>query len=172
MSKKNVNAATEDGMSLEGNGISRANKDTADKKTRLKLSDFYFADKHAAGSRMPILLPSGEDSGEWLQVRGPDCDESVKASRALTRAFFAVEDNLSGLKSEAEASKNWYEYNVARDDSARDLNIEFISEIVIDWSLDENFNYENLRALLLQFPGLVDQVTRHHAAMREELSAK
>lgn len=141
-------------------------------KPRLKLSDFYFADKHAAGSRMPILLPSGEDSGEWLQVRGPDCDESVKASRALTRAFFAVEDKISGLKAAAEESKNWYEYNVAKEDNMRGLNIDFISEIVIDWSLDENFNHENLCALLLQFPGLIDQVTRHHAAMREELSAK
>ena len=141
-------------------------------KPRLKLSDFYFADKHAAGSRMPILLPSGEDSGEWLQVRGPDCDDSVKASRAFTRALFAVDDQLAGLKSEAEASKNWYNYNVAKEDNTRDLNIEFISEIVIDWSLDEEFNHENLRGLLLQFPGLIEQVTRHHAAMREELSAK
>jgi hypothetical protein len=141
-------------------------------KPRLKLSDFYFADKHAAGSKMPILLPSGEDSGEWLQVRGPDCDDSVKASRAFTRALFAVDDQLAGLKSEAEASKNWYNYNVAKEDNTRDLNIEFISEIVIGWSLDEEFNHENLRGLLLQFPGLIDQVTRHHAAMREELSAK
>lgn len=141
-------------------------------KPRLKLSDFYFADKHAAGSKMPIVLPSGEDSGEWLQVRGPDCDDSVKASRAYTRALFAVDDQLAGLKSEAETSKNWYNYNVAKEDNTRDLNIEFISEIVIGWSLDEEFNHENLRCLLLQFPGLIDQVTRHHAAMREELSAK
>ena len=141
-------------------------------KTRLKLSDFYFADKHAAGSRMPILLPSGEDSGEWLQVRGPDCDESVKASRAYTRALFSVDDELAGLKAEAEESKNWYEYNVAKEDNTRGLNIDFISEIVMGWSLDETFDQENLRNLLVQFPGLIDQVTRHHAAMREELSAK
>lgn len=172
MSKKNVNAVNEDGMPLEGNGISRANKAAVDKKPRLKLSDFYFADKHAAGSRMPILLPSGEDSGEWLQVRGPDCDESVKASRAYTRALFAVDDELAALKAKAEATKNWYEYNVAKEDATRELNIEFISEIVIAWSLDEEFIYVNLYNLLMQFPGLIDQVTRHHAAMREELSAK
>ncbi len=141
-------------------------------KPRLKLSDFYFADKHAAGSRMPIILPSGEDSGEWLLVRGPDCDESVNASRAYTRALFAVDDQLSALKAEAEESKNWYEYNVAKEDNTRGLNIDFITEIVIGWSLDEDFNHDNLRGLLLQFKGLIDQVTRHHAAMREELSAK
>lgn len=172
MSKKNVNAATEDGISLEGNGIVWEHKSDGDKKPRLKLSDFYFADKHAAGSRMPILLPSGEDSGEWLQIRGPDCDDSVKASRAYTRALFAVDDQLAGLKAEAEATKNWYEYNVAKEDNTRELNIEFICEIVMGWSLDEDFNKGNLRVLLVQFPGLIDQVTRHHAAMREELSAK
>lgn len=141
-------------------------------KPRLKLSDFYFADKHAAGSRMPIILPSGEDSGEWLQVRGPDCDESVKASRAFTRALFAVDDQIADLKAEAEESKNWYEYNIAKEDNMRGLNIDFISQIVIDWSMDEKFNHESLCDLLEQFPGLIDQVTRHHAAMREELSAK
>lgn len=172
MSKKNVNAGTEDGMSLEQNGVVMADSLPRDKKPRLKLSDFYFADKHAAGSRMPVLLPSGEDSGEWLQVRGPDCDESVKASRAYTRALFAVDDQLADLKAQAEASKNWYEYNITKEDNTRGLNIEFISEIVMGWSLDEDFNHENLRTLLLQFPGLIDQVTRHHAAMREELSAK
>lgn len=172
MSKKNVNAVNEGGMSLDGNGIALVNKAAVDKKPRLKLSDFYFADKHAAGSRMPILLPSGEDSGEWLQVRGPDCDESVKASRAYTRALFAVDDQLADLKAAAEESKNWYEYNVAKEDNTRGLNIDFISEIVIGWSLDETFDQYNLLNLLMQFPGLIDQVTRHHAAMREELSAK
>lgn len=172
MSKKNVNAGNEDGMPSEGNGIVMADSLPRDKKPRLKLSDFYFADKHAAGSRMPILLPSGEDSGEWLQVRGPDCDESVKASRAYTRALFAVDDQLADLKAAAEESKNWYEYNVAKEDNTRGLNIDFISEIVMGWSLDEKFDQYNLRNLLVQFPGLIDQVTRHHAAMREELSAK
>ena len=172
MSKKNLNAGNENGMPYEGNGIVMEDSLPRDKKPRLKLSDFYFADKHAAGSRMPILLPSGEDSGEWLQVRGPDCDESVKASRAYTRALFAVDDQLADLKAAAEESKNWYEYNVAKEDNTRGLNIDFISEIVMGWSLDETFDQYNLRNLLVQFPGLIDQVTRHHAAMREELSAK
>lgn len=172
MSNKNLNAGNEHGMLLEGNGIVWENKSAGDKKPRLKLSDFYFADKHAAGSSMPIILPSGEDSGEWLQIRGPDCDESVKASRAYTRALFAVDDQLADLKTQAEASKNWYEYNIAKEDNTRELNIDFISEIVMGWSLDEDFNKGNLRVLLVQFPGLIDQVTRHHAAMREELSAK
>ena len=47
----------------------------------MRLSDFYFADKHAEGRRMAILMPSGEDSGEWLQVMGPDCDVAVRAGR-------------------------------------------------------------------------------------------
>ena len=156
-----------------GGNFEQAVNDLAkEAKPRLKLSDFYFADKHAAGSRMPILLPSGEDSGEWLQIRGPDCDESVKASRAYTRALFAVDDQLADLKTQAESSKNWYEYNIAKEDNTRELNIDFISEIVMGWSLDEDFNDGNLRVLLVQFPGLIDQVTRHHSAMREELSAK
>ena len=63
----------------------------------MKLSDFYFAEKHQKGTVMPIPLPNGKDSGEWLQVVGPDCDAAVRAGRAYTRAVYALKDSLSEL---------------------------------------------------------------------------
>lgn len=36
---------------------------------------------------MPILLPNGEDSGEWLNVVNPDADAAVKAGRAFIIAY-------------------------------------------------------------------------------------
>lgn len=53
----------------------------------MKLSDFYFEEKALVGKKMPILLPNGEDSGEWLNVVSPDADAAVKAGRAFIIAY-------------------------------------------------------------------------------------
>jgi len=147
-------------------------KQVATESKRLSLADFAFKDKHAAGVKMPILLPSGADSGETLTVRGPECDESVVANRIYTRALFTLEDELAGLKADAEARNNWFEYNIAKEDKTKNLNMAFISDVVTGWSLEEQFSRENLVNLLEQFPALMDQVSAFHAKLRDGLEAK
>lgn len=138
----------------------------------MKLEDFYFADKHEAGLRMPILLPNKEDSGEWLQVRGPDCDASIAAGRAYTVAIRAVDNELAELEKACAAKENWAEYNDLRGYKVEDLNRQLAVKLVTGWSLDEPFSEEALAALLNQFRELATQINEFHTKIRAELNAK
>lgn len=138
----------------------------------MKLSDFYFADRHAEGTKMPILLPSGTDSGEWLRVLGPDCDASIKAGRAYTAAVRAIDEQLRPLEKECEAVQNYARYNDERGYLLEDLNSQLASDIVTGWSFDDEFTKDNLLTLLKQYRGLAQAVAAHHVESRAELSAK
>lgn len=128
----------------------------------MKLSDFYFADRHAEGSRMPILLPSGEDSGEWLQVVGPDCDQAIRAGRAYTAAVRRVDEELAPLDKECEAINNWSRYNDELGYRIEDLNKQLAAELVTGWSFDDAFSKEALAELLHQYRGLANAIAEHH----------
>lgn len=138
----------------------------------MKLEDFYFADKHEAGLQMPILLPNKEDSGEWLRVRGPDCDASIAAGRAYTAAIRAVDNELAELEKACAAKENWAEYNDLRGYKVEDLNRQLAVKLVTGWSLDEPFTEEALASLLNQFRELATQINEFHTKIRAELNAK
>ena len=138
----------------------------------MNLKDFYFADRHAAGSKMPILLPNGEDSGEWLQVMGPDCDASIQAGRAYTAAYRAAQDELAPLEAKCKAKEDWTEYNEQINYRAEELNKQLAVEIVTGWSFTDPFSKEALRELVDQYRGLAQAIGKHHAESREALSAK
>ena len=138
----------------------------------MNLKDFYFADRHAAGSKMPILLPNGEDSGEWLQVMGPDCDASIRAGRAYTAAYRAHQDELAPLEAKCKAKEDWTEYNEQINYRAEELNKQLAVEIVTGWSFSDAFTKEALRELLNQYRGLAQAIGKHHTESRAALSAK
>lgn len=138
----------------------------------MNLKDFYFADRHDKGTRMPIMLPSGEDSGEWLQVRGPDCDEAIQAGRAYTLAVQALDDSLAEVEIKCKAKEDFTEWNTKRAWGVEPLNKQLATALVTDWSLDEQFTAEAFSGLLNQFRGLAEQVSTHHIKSRDELNAK
>lgn len=141
-------------------------------KPRLSLRDFYFADKHAQGTRMPILLPSGEYSGEWLQVMGPDCDAAIKAGRAYTSAYRAIQSELSELDAQCKEKNDWTAYNEQIGWRTEELNKQLAAEIVTGWSFDDEFSKDSLASLLEQYRGLAEAIAKHHTDSRAELSAK
>lgn len=138
----------------------------------MKLSDFYFADRHAEGSKMPILLPSGAESGEWLQVLGPDCDASIKAGRAYTAAVRAIDEQLRPLEKECEAAGDYAKYNDQREYMLEDLSHQFAADVVTGWSLEDPFSKEAFTVLLSQYRALAGAVVTYHLKSREVLDAK
>lgn len=138
----------------------------------MELKDFFFADKHAAGTVMPIPLPSGADSGEWLRVIGPACDEGVKAGRDYARAYQAIKDELSPIDKECEAKKDWSRYNAEMNWRADELNDVLAATVVIDWSFTEAFSKEALVPLLRQYKGLSTIIAKHFHDSKEELAGK
>lgn len=138
----------------------------------MKLTDFYFADKNEAGTMMPILLPSGEDSGEWLQVMGPDCDAAIKAGREYTTEYRRLQDSLSELDAKCKEKGDWTEYNEQLNYGVEPLNIALAVKIVTGWSFEDEFSKEAVHKLLTQYRGLAEAVAKHHTASRAELAKK
>lgn len=138
----------------------------------MELKDFFFSDKHAAGTVMPIILPNGEDSGEWLRVIGPACDDGVKAGRDYHRAYHSVKNELAPLDAACKAKENWAEYNAEYNWRADELNDSLAVAVVIGWSFDEPFSKEALKVLLNQYKGLGTAVAKHFNDSRASLAEK
>lgn len=138
----------------------------------MQLQDFFFASKHAEGTVMPIPLPSGKDSGEWLRVIGPACDAGVIAARNYSRAFSAIKEELSELDEQCAVKKDWTRYNAEMNWRADELNDVLAEAIVIGWSLDEPFTKEALQKLLKEYKGLSTVVAKHFHDSRASLSEK
>lgn len=139
----------------------------------MKLSDFYFEEKALVGKKMPILLPNGEDSGEWLNVVSPDADVAVKAGRAFIIAYRRGLACFEELEKAAKESGDYTEYNLAVNELAEDLNRQLAAEVVNGWSFDdEPFSKEAFNKLLDQFKGLGTQVAAFHNAERKALQEK
>lgn len=138
----------------------------------MKLKDFYFADKHETGTRMPIKLPDGTYSGEWLQVRGPDCDAAIQAGRAYTLAIQKLNDDMADIEAKCKEKSDFTEWNTKRAWSVEPLNKEFALAIVTGWSMDDPFSEDSFMELMNQFRGLAEQVSAYHVESREKLNAK
>ncbi len=138
----------------------------------MQLKDFFFASRHAEGTIMPIPLPSGQDSGEWLRVIGPACDEGVAAGRNYSRAFSAIKEELAPLDEKCALKKDWSEYNAEMNWRADELNDVLAEAVVIDWSMDEPFTKDALRNLLKEYKGLSTVVAKHFHDSRKSLSEK
>lgn len=138
----------------------------------MELKDFFFADKHAVGTVMPILLPSGEDSGEWLRVIGPACDDGVRAGRDYSRAYSAIKEELAPLDEECKEKNDWTRYNAEMNWRADELNDALALAVVTGWSFDEPFSKDAFETLLKQYKGLGTMVAKHFHESRKSLSEK
>lgn len=138
----------------------------------MELKDFFFADKHAAGTIMPIPLPNGEDSGEWLRVIGPACDDGVKAGRGYSRAYTAIREELAPLDAKCKETNDWSSYNAEMNWKADELNDALAVATVIGWSFDEPFSKDALQKLLSEYKGLGTVVAKHFNDSRKSLAEK
>lgn len=138
----------------------------------MELKDFFFADKHAAGTIMPIPLPNGEDSGEWLRVIGPACDDGVKAGRDYSRAYTAIREELAPLDVKCKEMNDWSSYNAEMNWKADELNDALAVATVIGWSFDEPFSKDALQKLLSEYKGLGTVVAKHFNDSRKSLAEK
>lgn len=138
----------------------------------MELKDFFFASKHAAGTIMPILLPDGSDSGEWLRVIGPACDDGVRAGRDYARAYQIIREELAPLDAECKERGDWSKYNAEMNWKADELNNSLALEVVTGWSFDEAFDKENLKTLLNEYKGLGTMVVKHFHESKQALTEK
>ncbi len=132
----------------------------------MELRDFYFEEKAQIGEHMPIMLPDGSDSGEWLNVISPSADAAVKAGRAFLFAYQAKVAELEPLKEDKT------KYAVLMNDACNELNKQMALEIVNGWSFSEPFSKDGLRDLLGQYQALGNMVAEFQSNQRQALQEK
>ncbi|AGF87725.1 MULTISPECIES: phage tail assembly chaperone [Gammaproteobacteria] len=138
----------------------------------MKLSDFYYEAEAEKGTRMPIPLKDGTDSGEWLNVVSPEADVAVRAMRAFILAYRTAAGRLKPLRDKCEELKDFSEYNLKLEDAAGELNRQLALELVNGWSLDDEFTKENLETLLTQYKRLAEHVVVFHHEQLRQLQEK
>jgi len=110
----------------------------------MKPSDFFTRAKANEGERMPLSLPDGTATDEWLLIRGVDSDEFRAALDDFRRDLLAY----ASIKDEAEKA--------GKTEQAR---LRLNAALVIGWSF-EGFSEEALLEFLRESPYIAAEVDR------------
>lgn len=109
----------------------------------MKPSDFFTRNKANEGERMPLSLPDGTPTDEWLLIRGIDSDEFRAALDEHRRAVLAN----AAIEDEGErAEKN------------RLAGLNLHCALVMDWSFDAELTQEALQEFFTEAPHIAIEV--------------
>lgn len=109
----------------------------------MKPSDFFTRSKANEGERMPLSLPDGTPTDEWLLIRGIDSDEFRAALDEHRRAVLAN----AAIEDEAErAEKN------------RQAGLKLHCALVMDWSFDAELTQDALQEFFTEAPHIAIEV--------------
>ncbi|KZX63182.1 hypothetical protein A3710_17185 [Stutzerimonas frequens] len=111
----------------------------------MKPSDFFTRAKANEGERMPLSLPDGTPTDDWLQIRGVDSDEFRRAMDEFRRDRLA----LASIQDEIE-----------RKEKTEIAQLRLNAALVIGWSLDAEFTEAALLEFLREAPYVAAEVDR------------
>ena len=111
----------------------------------MKPSDFFTRAKANEGERMPLSLPDGTTTDEWLQIRGVDSDIFQRAMDEFRRELVV----LASVKDEKERAE--------KTEAAR---LKLNAALVIGWSFDAEFSEAALLEFLRESPYIATEVDR------------
>ncbi|GAA4652083.1 hypothetical protein GCM10023116_43670 [Kistimonas scapharcae] len=138
----------------------------------MKPEDFYTKPAHNEGRRLPLFLPDGTDSGEWLEVVGIDSDAFQAAMTETRRQLLASDIAISTAKAKALESGN-----EPADLDRITADIRRLSEdrqavmtereaatkaaYIKDWSFDKPCTQENALEFIINAPPVADQIDQY-----------
>ena len=109
------------------------------------INQFFTRKKANEGRKVPLFLPDGSKSDDWLMIRGIDSDAFREADDEACRKAFelaAIEDELD-RKEAFKSQKN-----------------NLVASLVIGWSFDVECTKENVIEFLTEAPQIADQVSQ------------
>lgn len=109
----------------------------------MKPSDFFTRSKANEGEKLPLSLPDGTPTDEWLLVRGIDSDEVREALDEHRRTVLAN----AAIEDEAE-----------RAEANRSAGLKLQCALVMGWSFDADFTSEALEEFFKEAPHLAIEV--------------
>lgn len=117
------------------------------------MKDFYTRSAASIGIQVPLSLPDGSLTDDWLQIRGTDSDEFQRADLNAKRMALTI----AGMEDET-----------AREEAIELQKRKIIASLVAGWSFPEECNEENILEFLKEAPqiaDLVDRIARNRAVI-------
>jgi hypothetical protein len=111
----------------------------------MKPSDFFTRAKANEGERMPLSLPDGTPTDEWLLIRGVDSDEFRLAMDEFRRELLA----LAAVKDEKD-----------RAEKTQGAQLKLNAALVSGWSFEAEFSEAALLEFLRESPYIAAEVDR------------
>ena len=113
----------------------------------MSLDKFFTRDISNKGIELPLPLPNGMPSGDHLVILGKWSDE------------FRTQE--AEMKREAvQAASKYHDDKVKRAKAMREIEIKFVSSLVVRWSFDVEFNQKNVQKLLFNAPQIMELVDK------------
>ena len=113
----------------------------------MSLDKFFTRETSNKGIELPLHLPNGMPSGDHLVIVGKWSDK------------FRTEE--AEMKREAvQAASKYQDDKEKRAKAMREIEIKFVSSLVIGWSFDVEFNQKNVQKLLFNAPQIMELVDR------------
>lgn len=109
------------------------------------MEQFFTRGRANAGVKVPLYLPSGEESEHFLMVHGVDSDEFRAADMMSRRENLKIAE----IKDLAK-----------RDIAIADLTRTLRAKLVISWSFDMPCTFENVYNFLKEAPQIADGIDR------------
>lgn len=107
------------------------------------MDKFFTRDSANKGTKVPLYLPTGELTEDWLLVLGMESDAARIAMNRISRST----SDIIGLTDEKEIA-----------DTSFATKAEAASLLISDWSFEEECNEANKIKLLTNAPHLVNAI--------------
>lgn len=111
----------------------------------MKPSDFFTRAKANEGERMPLSLPDGTPTDEWLLIRGVDSDQFRSALDDFRRDLLT----FASVKDEQEKA-----------DKTEQARLKLNAALIIGWSFEAEFSESALLEFLRESPYITAEVDR------------
>ena len=111
----------------------------------MSLDKFFTRETSNKGIELPLPLPNGMPSGDYLVIVGKWSD--------------TLRTEEAEMKREAvQAASKYQDDKVKRAKAMYEIEVKFISALVIGWSFDVEFNQKNVQKLLFNAPQIMELV--------------
>lgn len=105
------------------------------------MKQFYTKEAHSTPQKLPLYLPNGEASEDYLMLLGAESSEFRKAkAQGMRKAMLEAKDG--------ELTQ----------DNQDSLRVDMLISVIDSWSFDEECNDDNKRELLINAPYLCDSI--------------
>lgn len=117
----------------------------------MSMDKFFTREKGSAGKRIPLALPDGEETEDWIEIRSIDSKEYQEAIANYERRL--IQTKLLDSKESKAAGESGLD-----DTLERELVLELNASLVKAWSFEEELSPENVKHLLVQAPQIHQQI--------------